>query len=362
MKKIIINFRDFKQTIFVGKNINEEINRRIKSKKFDKIVFIVDNKLSKFHKNKIDNFKISFPSASFLVVKPIAKFKEYYEAKIIIDHLIGHNVSRKSCLIAIGGGYVADIVGFVASIYMRGISFIQIPTTLMSMGDAVMGKVAVNYGKHKNLVGSFYSPIFTFCDIDFIKTLSKNELVLALVEIWKHALLKGDKKLVNVIKEYLDSSKKINFEYLIFASLVIKRYFVEKDLNDSNGSHKALSLGHTFANYLEPTFNMRHGEAVFYGMILATLLSIKLGKISKEKVSDILFLCRLFDKNLNTLRQVQRKIDITDLLLRIGFDKINDSGVYSFVIPINNGYMISKNVKVDILKEVIQNFKNLELL
>lgn len=185
-----------------------------------------------------------------------------------------HNFTRDTIIIAFGGGVVGDLTGFVASTFYRGISFIQVPTTLLSQVDSsVGGKVAVNHPRGKNLIGAFYQPKAVFIDPLLLKTLPRREIICGLAEVLKYGYI-WEKTFLDFVKSNIDSIFNIEPETLI--SLIkrcveIKRDVVQKDERE-NGIRAYLNFGHTFAHALESSSeydSIKHGEAVIAGMICA---------------------------------------------------------------------------------------------
>ncbi|HWH16545.1 MAG TPA: iron-containing alcohol dehydrogenase, partial [Candidatus Paceibacterota bacterium] len=278
--------------------------------------------------------------------------KDFNTAQKILHRLTTLNATRQSCVIAIGGGYVGDVVGFAAAIYMRGIHFIQIPTTLMAQGDAIIGKVAINFDGKKNQLGAFYSPRVVFCDTSFLKDFSLEEQAYGLVEIWKHALLIKDSEIVKRVERLLDSEDETtDYADLIAFSLQTKAGFVEHDPEDIKGLHKALSLGHTIANLLETKLRFRHGLAVFYGLIFEALLAKHLGKISEEHFHAIVQTAASFERRFRKLPQVRGFLKKIKLANALKGDKINSHGTYTFVIPTDDGYELAKDLSADTLNQ-----------
>lgn len=361
MKKVIVRLPYVTEEIYIGQKIEKSISEKIRSQEYDHILVLVDARILAKHKKKIRNLLSGCHIDQEISIQPIPSRKSFQYSDALIRLLLKHKFTRRSCIVAIGGGYVADIAGFIASIYMRGIEFIQIPTTLMAMGDSIIGKVAVNFDGYKNLIGNFYSPRFVFCDTEFLKTLPTEESAYGLVEIWKHAILKNNRNYVGEIEAYLKKPSALKAEDLIHFSLVTKGRYVKSDFNDRNGRHKAVSLGHTFANYFERCFAMRHGESVFYGIIIATLLSEKLGYISQKKKRGLLTTASHFESVIKRLESVQSKINPKDALKGIAFDKINHHNSYTFVLPTNKGYIVKPGIAKDDLAEVLKSFKKLVL-
>lgn len=206
MKKIdsiTIRLPYITQKIFIGCDIFDFALREIIAMRYDKLIVVVDSNFYKLIKSNLERCSEN-KIADIIVISPVIKYKDFNACSEIIQKMVQAKMNRNCCLIAIGGGYVGDITGFVAANYMRGIDFVQIPTTVMSMSDAIIGKVAINFGGIKNLLGSFYSPRYTFCDINLLLTLNKKEIIFGLVEVWKHTLVVNDNSIARKIADYLD--------------------------------------------------------------------------------------------------------------------------------------------------------------
>lgn len=351
------------EKVYISENVLDQVNLLTLVNKYDKILLVMDENVKKsnykFYSKLMKQLDIA--DDQILKLKPKPNYKEFSQCGKIVKKMTNLKFTRNSCLIACGGGYVADISGFTASIYMRGIDFIQIPTTLMSMGDSIMGKVAINFGPKKNVLGSFFTPRYVLTDTTLIKNLPKNEIVYGLVEIWKHLLLKKDKQNLKIIAEYLKFSKKIDWNRLIKSSLVSKKSYVTQDFNDRNGKHKAVSLGHTFANYLEHNPKMRHGVAVFYGILFSLLLSDRLGLLSKDRIQDILNQAIGFEKHIGKLKEIQKAVDSKGLQQSLKSDKITGRNGFTFVVLTNKGYDIVTNISTETVNILVKDFKALVL-
>lgn len=350
------------QQIFVGSDILDFSCQKIIAMHYDKLIIVVDSNLYKFIKR---NLKRCFKNkiTDIIVVRPTIKYKEFNTCSEIIQKMALVKMNRNGCLVAIGGGYVGDLAGFISANYMRGIDFVQIPTTVMSMADAIIGKVAINFNGIKNLLGSFYSPRYTFCDVSLLRTLNEKEIILGLVEVWKHALVVNNNSITQKIVNCLDKRfyPSIFFELTRF-SLKTKKKFVEADFNDRNGIHKALSLGHTFANYLEQKFNLRHGQGVFYGIILEVILSFQFKTINQGKFNNIKLLIKKFEEKIGTLRRVQDHINIEEVIDNLKFDKINQGNHFTFVLLTNKGFCVKNNVTNDSLRTALTEFARFNIL
>ena len=210
----------------------------------------------------------------------------------IIDRLMEAGFGRDSTLIALGGGVVGDITGFTASIFMRGINFIQIPTTLLAQVDAsVGGKTAVNHKSGKNLIGSFYQPQCVICDSIFLATLEATEISAGLAEIIKYGLI-FDSEFFQWLQKNMQqilSNDRAAVDYVIQRSCAIKAEIVAQDEKEQS-VRALLSFGHTFGHAIEKLTgygNWTHGDAVAVGMVLAARLSENMSLITPEDVQNI---------------------------------------------------------------------------
>ncbi len=351
-----------KQKIIIGANLINQIGIQIKAKKYDKVIIFSDSMIKKLHNDYLNEAVKVTGALGVINIKAAPHIKDFAFLKRIIDKLISYRLNRGSAIVAIGGGTLIDLVGFVASLYMRGVDFIVIPTTFMAQSDTVIGKVGINYEKFKHLLGSFYSPALTFCDSYFIKSLDQQETFNGLVEVWKHALITRDEHLLGYFsgENFYRLEKDIGvLQGIIASSIVIKKNFVEKDFLDINGRHAALSLGHTFANYLEREGNIRHGEAILVGTIFCTFLSNRAKKLTDEEAGIILNTSRSFLTILKYNKSILKKIKSAEVVIEsLKFDKINtEEGSYNFVIPTNKGYLQLKKVSREEIKECLKLLK-----
>ena len=276
INKLIINTKSQKYPIFIGQNLISNLSSLTKKNSihFNKCFLLIDNNVPKKMTHKI---KKNLKNKKIYIYNFIANEKNKNQKAInsILDILLKKNFSRKDCLISIGGGITGDIGGFAASIFKRGLQFINIPTTLLSQVDSsIGGKTGINTNQGKNLIGSFYQPKLVISDSEFLKTLSKREIICGYGEIIKHSLINS-----KVFYKFLDKnvSKILNLESpfiekAIYQSCKIKKLVVEKDEKE-NKFRKVLNLGHTFAHAYEATLGyskkLNHGEAVLLGIFTA---------------------------------------------------------------------------------------------
>ncbi|TVR79593.1 MAG: 3-dehydroquinate synthase [Saprospirales bacterium] len=266
----------------------------------------------------------------------IEQYKTLSTAGYIYDQLIDCGADRHSLMINLGGGVICDIGGFCASTYMRGMNFIQFPTTLLSQVDgSVGGKVGINYRSYKNLIGLFRNPIGVFVHDKFLDSLPEREVLSGFAEIMKHALILNY-NLWTQIKE-MEALKINQLMPLIEKSVVIKKQIVQTDPQES-GKRKILNFGHTIGHALESCYlnNQRfitHGEAVAAGMVMECYLSMWHYGHSGEWLEEIL----------GVFRKFYPKTEITDQLLEemmenIKMDKKNKGGIpnFTFLLDVGN--------------------------
>ncbi len=239
------------------------------------------------------------------------RYKNFASLNKILEHLAVSSLARTDVVVGLGGGVVGDIAGFAASVYLRGVQFVQIPTTLLSMIDSsVGGKTGINTLFGKNLIGSFYQPSLVVIDPKVLETLPKREFTAGLCEAVKHGAISGQplfQETVSIIDDLSNAehSKLLQtkgFEsflarHIVFKADIVKHDELESSRKTNAKSRKILNFGHTFAHALEKATKyryLRHGEAVGYGIIFAAELSKKLGLLDAKVVNllrDVVHRC-----------------------------------------------------------------------
>ncbi|WP_200764081.1 3-dehydroquinate synthase [Nitrosophilus alvini] len=260
----------------------------LKSIKIDTKAAIVTNpKVAGLHLDYLLK-KIEAKELYIVTVPDGEEYKNFETLNFILDRLFDHQLDRKSMLIAFGGGVIGDMTGFAASIYQRGIDFIQIPTTLLSQVDAsVGGKTGINNRYGKNLVGSFYQPKVVYIDTFFLKTLPKREFAAGVAEIVKMAAV-FDKDFFGFLEQN-DLYDEENLKIAIKKSVETKARVVAQDEKES-GIRAALNYGHTFGHVIENETKYKkylHGEAVAIGMVMANELAIETGLLTSKEAERI---------------------------------------------------------------------------
>lgn len=265
-----------------------------------------------------------------------------------------YNIQRNDLIINLGGGVVTDMGGFIASVYKRGLDFINIPTTLLSIVDAsVGGKTGINLGAHKNQLGVFSAPELTVCDPAFLHTLDPKELLSGKAEMIKHGLIAS----ASLFNELINDKNEIPSERLIEAAIQIKSDIVDKDFKE-NGERKKLNFGHTIGHaiegyLLEKQVEITHGECVAWGMLVESYLSFELAGLSAEELEKIE----------TVIREMYPKLpiegsDFNHLLQLMRHDKKNKGDKINFTLLNTIGkstvdFQLEEEVIVNALKKTL---------
>lgn len=294
MTEIKVELGEKSYKIFIGENIFADCAKFISdAKKFTKILVVTDDNV---HKNCGEKFFTALKDfdLNFEIEKIPAgeSSKTLQMAEKIYTKCIELGLDRKSLIIALGGGVVGDLAGFVAATYLRGVNFIQVPTTLLAQVDSsVGGKTAVNHALGKNLIGAFYQPQAVFIDLETLKTLPQREIKSGLGEVVKYGVI-SDEKFFACLEDNAEKILSLDLkvmEKIICRSCEIKAEIVAQDERENN-LRRILNFGHTIAHAVEVETNYkkyRHGEAVSIGMLGAALISRQLEKISDAEVQRL---------------------------------------------------------------------------
>jgi 3-dehydroquinate synthase len=312
--------------IYVGNDIFPEITSIISLSKYSKVGVLMDKNIAYHWGEEIR--QVLGKDVAYVVIPAGEEHKELPTVEMVYESMLEHGFDRKSLLINIGGGVVCDIGGFAASTYMRGISFVNVPTTLLAQTDAAIGgKTGIDFGGFKNMVGSFAHPLAIICDTLLLSTLPEREFRSGFAEVIKHALV-ADKKLFQTLaKENFGAMDEDKLADILSHSCKIKCAIVSKD-SDEKGLRKILNFGHTVGHAIEMLSQdtntpLLHGEAISIGMIAEARLSLLSGLITKAdfaKVEDIIgkaslpskinrsYKNKIYDKMLGDKKNEKRKI------------------------------------------------------
>jgi len=319
----------------------------------NKIAIITNETIAPLHLDHLlDHLKA--PQVTVVTIKDGEEYKNMQTIETILDELFENRLDRKSTLIALGGGVIGDMTGFCASLYQRGIEFVQIPTTLLSQVDAsVGGKTGVNNRYGKNLVGAFYQPSAVYIDPNFLKTLPPREFAAGIAEVIKMAVM-FDKDFFEYIKREDISDPEI-LKQCIKRSVELKAQVVNQDEKEA-GIRAVLNYGHTFAHVIENETQYKtflHGEAVAIGMVMANELAVELGLLSVSDGIEIEALLARYD--LPTSYHIE---DLDAFYEHFYLDKKSANNSIKFILT--NGqigtHIIKSDIDESVVKKVLERF------
>jgi len=256
----------------------------------------------------------------------------------IIYFLQSNNIARDDTIVSFGGGIISDLVGFAAAIYMRGMNWVNVPSTLMAQVDAsIGGKTGCNFNGIKNQIGAFYQPKCVFIDIELLNTLSDREYIAGIAEVIKYAMIEG-KPFFNWVQDHAQQiliKDPTILEEMITRCCKIKRAIVAADERDNN-VRMMLNLGHTFGHAIETVTNYKiiHGEAVAYGMLLATRQAVKLGAARDDLFVQLSKILEVFALPYSLSALPFEVSELYDAMLQ---DKKKSADKHRFVLPIDIG-------------------------
>lgn len=320
---------------------------------FDTKVGIVTNPtVAKLHLDTL-LAHIDAPEVHVVTVPDGEEYKTLETVENILGELFEHKFDRKSLLIAFGGGVIGDMTGFTASLYQRGIDFIQVPTTLLSQVDAsVGGKTGVNNKYGKNLIGAFYQPKAVYINPAFLETLPPREFAAGVAEIIKMAVM-FDAEFFNFLGN-ADFHDEAVLKEMIRRSVELKAWVVNQDEKEA-GIRAVLNYGHTFGHVIENETNYSrylHGEAVAIGMVMANALAVELGMFEEEEAERVKRL--LESASLPTSYEIR---DADDFYEHFFLDKKSAKGSIKFILPDGMGnHKIESDIDEEVVKKVLRKF------
>jgi len=355
MREVRVNLGSSSYQIRIGSGLLARTGQWLKELGFeDKLVIVTDPTVKGLYGDQLkqhlinDGFKVAL-----LLVPEGEEQKSLETAARLYDELTDCYTERATPILALGGGVIGDLTGFVAATYMRGVPLIQMPTTLLAQGDSsIGGKVAVNHGQLKNKIGAFYHPRLTISDINTLKTLSPRELSDGLAEVIKHGVIL-DEEFFDYLEENLDKIKSSDaqvLEKVVSRSAEIKAGVVEKDELDL-GLRNILNCGHTVGHAIESVSELKvwHGEAVAIGMLAEARISNKLGKLDQKEISRL--------KNLVARVGLPTEIpnlELEKLVQAMKHDKKILQGKLRFALPESIGAVfITDEVSLSLIEEAL---------
>lgn len=334
-----IHIKSQNSTVLIGESY-QNIHKYLPEKQ---IFLVCDENLYSHYSDFIDQFP-------HVVMGTGEGSKVWSTIENIVEQLLEMGADRNSFLLGMGGGLVCDVTGFVASIFMRGLDFGFISTSLLSQVDAsVGGKNGINFGKLKNMIGVFNPPQFVICDPVLLKTLPKREVRSGFGEVIKHAFIK-DAELFEFLKENREELLNLNpelMEDLIYKAVSIKTDVVSNDPFEK-GERKKLNFGHTIGHAIENNSNLTHGEAVAVGMVLAAKLSEEMCDLPKSESNKIKEILEQFD--LPVKHNVPSET-INEYLIK---DKKKNRNSIDFILLNSIGDACIKPIEIDHLKKKVE--------
>lgn len=354
MKKIRVKLGQKGYYIHVGAGLLAQTGHLLKELGFKgKAVIITDPTVKNLYGTSL---KQSLTGNGFktalLEVPEGEEYKSLDTAGRLYHELTEFGTERMTPVLALGGGVIGDLAGFVAATYMRGVPLVQLPTTLLAQVDSsIGGKVAVNHEKLKNRVGAFYQPRIVITDITTLQTLTPDELTSGLAEVIKYAVIR-DKEFFAYLEAHINPIKQLDektLEYIVALSAGIKAEVVEKDEKDFD-LRNILNFGHTIGHAIESVsgFSISHGQAVAIGMMAASGIARDIGVFENSSVVRIRKLLR----NAGLMTKMP-KIEHDKVLEAIVHDKKVGNGKVRFVLPRNIGEVfITDEVNMKILEKI----------
>lgn len=311
---------------------------------FDEAIFITDQNLHQIYKDFLSGKKV-------IIIEPGEDSKSIEIILDIYNQLICYNADRKSLIIGFGGGVVTDIVGFVASTYMRGCRFGFISTSLLGIVDAsIGGKNGINFGQYKNIIGTINQPEFVLINSKFLSTLPIDEFTNGMAEVIKHALIRDKSSfstLLEVEEDMLDFLPRIDDNF-IYNQVKIKADIVRQDENE-NKLRAILNFGHTFGHPIEKLYGLKHGFAVSLGMVTEAKIAQLLGYISTIEVEQIIDCLRKFSLPISI------DLDKSKVIELMIMDKKKDQNRINFIALQSIGNAKIINLEIEKLIELFMN-------
>ncbi len=313
-------------------------------------VVVTNDTIAELYKDELAAWKKDIPELKEVVVPDGEKYKTMETVMTVLEAMLEAKLDRKTLVIAFGGGVIGDMTGFAASLFLRGVRFIQVPTTLLAMVDSsVGGKTAVNHAMGKNLIGAFYQPIFVWIETRYLQTLPEREFVAGCGEVLKYGFIGGEEMFSFVENRFQDVMvhDEDAVREVVRRSIEIKAAVVAEDERE-NGVRALLNFGHTFGHAMEKQFGysgILHGEGIFWGIRCAIDLGLVAGFIPEE----------LKDRYAKAAKQIcypalPSMPLVEDLFSFMFSDKKTEAGQLRFVVPTGIGESI---VTSDVTKEQV---------
>ncbi len=360
MKTVKLSLKQNPYNIYVGASILDKIGCQCKKAKLGQDALIITNPIVNklYGKKVIASLKKHGFIPKLFIVPDGEKSKSAKEAFKLFESIAAYDVLRKPFIVALGGGVIGDLAGFIAATYKRGIPFIQVPTTFLAQIDSsIGGKVAIDLPMGKNLVGAFYQPRFVFTDINVLKTLSKRQMLNGFAEAVKYGVIK-DKELYDYIEKHfrlLFKCDPLKMTHVVTRCSQIKADVVKADEKETKGIRAILNFGHTIGHAIETAagFNAyHHGEAVALGMRVAFDIALQMKMVSKKAAEEFNQLIDL----IGLPKQIV-KVKLADIKRFMKHDKKFISGKNRFILPVKIGRVkVVEGVLIDVITSAVKKY------
>ncbi|MFH1202295.1 MAG: 3-dehydroquinate synthase [Candidatus Omnitrophota bacterium] len=363
MKRIKISLGSRSYNILIGRGVLSRLGEYLKVLNIGEDAVIITNRtinnLYGFRLKRV--LKESGFSTKIDEVPDSEESKSQKIALSLINRIANYDLRKRLFIIAFGGGVIGDLSGFIASIYKRGIPYIQIPTTLLAQVDsAIGGKTAIDLTGGKNLVGAFYQPRLVLSDIDFLSSLSRSQMVSGLAEVIKYAVIKDSVLFHYLKKEYKNilSFKKVPLEYTVYKCAQIKARIVEQDEKEIKGKRTILNYGHSIGHAIEAASGYKgysHGQAIAIGMVIAAEISYKLNILDKKSFQEIKELIKALG-----LPTKAKSVSLSSMVKALYHDKKFIHGKNRFVLPKKIGeVIICEDIPTELIEETLRGKKSI---
>ncbi|HMK44776.1 MAG TPA: 3-dehydroquinate synthase [Dissulfurispiraceae bacterium] len=357
-KRVVVKLGLRSYDITIGSGILKDFGPAVSSFGFRKKICIISNPTvyGLYGAEVVHSLRAAGFTPFEVIIPDGERYKTLSQTTRILSRLLEERLDRKSCLIALGGGVIGDITGFVASLYMRGIPFVQMPTTLLAQVDSsVGGKTGVNHPLGKNMIGTFYQPRLVWIDTDTLRTLPRRQFLCGMAEVIKYGVIR-DEAFFSYLERKRENVLGLNptaLAFIVKRSCAIKAEVVAADEREA-GLRAILNYGHTIGHAIETETHYRrycHGEAVAIGMHLAARLAQQIRLLDASSVEHIKEVIVSYGLPV----EPAAGISAARLVEHMRLDKKAEEGRLTFVLPQNVGSVtIRKNVTSQTVMRILQ--------
>lgn len=361
MRELKVDLGERSYPIYIGKSLIARLSSFFEQHGIDQLsplMVVTDEGVAPHYLEQVENvLKAGGYRIATAVVEAGEKSKSLEVLEQLVEIALTNGLDRRSTIVALGGGVVGDLAGFAAASYMRGIRFVQVPTTILAHDSSVGGKVAVNHRLAKNIIGAFHQPAMVVYDTDTLRTLPEREVRAGLAEVIKHGLIR-DRQFVDWCEEHADRLLKLEpeaLEYALYRGCSIKAEIVSADELEG-GLRAILNLGHTIGHALEAVAaydELLHGEAISIGMVGAARVAAKLGY--GEHIAETTV--RLLQK-FGLPTHIPAHLETERIVETMLHDKKFKAGKIVYIVPTDIGQAVIRNdLTIDLIREIVQSLK-----